>query len=128
MIQNQKNKFFGTNFGATERLLNLLCEIKTFNSKVSFPMLSMPENDEYWSEGWQPSIHNHDSYATSSKSELLLSMPTVSSPVSSNSSSPSPSQSDQSNSSSVKTQPFCDLDFDCVNDQEYQSFFCEKVS
>ena len=132
MIHNQKNM---TNNGATERLLNLFCEIKTFNTiarqKLTCPILSLPANDEYWSEGWQNSVHSYvcsDLYATpSNKNELLVSMPSVSSPVSSNSSSPSPSQSDQSNASSVKMQPYCELDFDYVNEQVYHTSFLEKV-
>ena len=87
------------------------------------PMISLPENYQYWSEGWKSKNFNE---SLSNNDDLVISSSSLSSPMSSASSSPSPSPSNQSVNSN-KLNGLTSFDFDSNNEQVYRDAFIGKV-
>ena len=117
-------------------------EVDKLKSELLYPMISLPDNDNYWCEGWKN---------TSSSGDGLMVVPPMSSSssssTSSTSSSPSPSPSTQSSASSTsikqagandlvnksspphsptKTITVSTFDFDSISEQSYQEAFIGK--
>lgn len=100
------------------------------------PMISLPDNDNYWSEGWKPptTITTTDESNHHGTDELVISSSSLSTPLStSSSSSPSPSPSNQSanfNTSSLtaatKQRTTSFVDFESVNDPVFLDSFMDK--
>lgn len=86
------------------------------------PMVSLPENDLYWSEGWKNKAFGE---MLTNNEELVISSSSLSSPISSASSSPSPSPSNQS-SNSNKLNNVTSFDFDSINEDIYRDAFIGK--
>jgi len=108
-----------------DRLIKVLSE----NTRQLCPMVSLPNNDNYWCEGWRntvsirqqlnlnESLNHHD--------DLIISSSSLSSPLSSASSSPSPSPSNQS-SNSNKILHHHHHDYETNNEQSYRDSFINK--
>ena len=93
------------------------------NNNQTCPMISLPENYQYWSEGWKSKNFNE---SLSNNDDLVISSSSLSSPMSSASSSPSPSPSNQSVNSN-KINGLTSFDFDSNNEQVYRDAFIGKV-
>lgn len=98
----------------TERLSKMLISA----NEKPFPMISLPENDQYWSEGWKYSTDLSETHE-----ELVISSSSLSTPLSSASSSPSPTPSNQSNNSKILNLN----DLDVTNEQTCRDSFVGKV-
>jgi hypothetical protein len=99
------------------------------------PMVSLPENDNYWCEGWKIGGGSHSDELNND--ELVISSSSLSTPLStSSSSSPSPSPSNQSSSNFTKqhqqqhqllSNTFTSVDFESLNEQAFRESFADKV-
>ena len=98
--------------------------VENSNQNHVCPMISLPENYQYWSEGGK-SKHYNEGFSQNND-DLVISSSSLSSPVSSASSSPSPSPSNQSVNSN-KLNPSTSFDFDANNEQAYRDAFIGKV-
>lgn len=114
-----------------------------------YPMVSLPENDNYWSEGWKSGRSNgvgtcsasngvnggggggfdEANLSSHANDDLVISSSSLSTPLStSTSSSPSPSPSSQSSSQQFnKPHTFSCFDFDPQSEQTYRESFFGKV-
>lgn len=119
----------------SERLYKILTENYTIspediynNNSKQYPMISLPENDNYWSEGWKCQIQN-DENTFSHSDDLVISSSSLSSPLStSSSSSPSPSPSTESSSfPHNKINTITCFDFDSLAELSYRDSFEGKV-
>jgi hypothetical protein len=120
---NSSDSSTSTSMGTNRPNLRLntrerLSKILLNEHEKPFPMISLPENDQYWSEGWK---YSPDLFET--HEELVISSSSLSTPLSSASSSPSPTPSNQSNNSKVLNLN----DLDVTNEQNCRDSFVGKV-
>jgi hypothetical protein len=140
---------------SVERLSRVIAAYNSNNESRAAqpPMVSLPENDNYWCEGWRVPNPNpasagrfnqQNSDELNNDNELVISSSSLSTPLStSSSSSPSPSPSNQSSthnnnstsnyagqgrSSLQQIKTFTSVDFESVVEQSFRESFADKVN
>ena len=95
-------------------------------------MVSLPNNDNYWCEGWKAAASSSGPNEDLNNDELVISSSSLSTPLSSSSSSsPSPSPSNQSShytahATGGKRRTFTSVDFDSIGDSSFRDSFADK--
>lgn len=145
---NEKNPSQGANVisnraniknNSVDRLVHLLS-----NSEKYLPMVSLPDTENYWSEGWKAhivlnNINNKDIYTnicnTSNTEELVISSSSLTSPLSTNtssatsSSSSSPSSQSKSNTinnAKIMHSTIVSNDFESEEENFFRNSFIDK--